>query len=429
MKKILSVFLSMLMIASVFAAAIPVGAEKTYAGNVDFSMTNAAGYRNDEITIELKLNSNPGICCFWFLLYYEEDAFILRDVEVNKELTDVGEFFDTPDNVTADRLSGPIAEEVLGYFKDYNISTKDKNFKILFYDYDSIQENMTFTGTVATLTFQIMGIASTGDHTIGIMPGFDNFFNIDFEDISVSWTNATVNVGSETVPPETQEKLTESDTVAPSEITEEPDDPDYADPLADETTTGAGDAANDTKDQTEAPVETFIGEDGAVYYTDENGETVPYEPESDVESDSADAADTDTEPADETRDDVSDTEDETYPEDETVIEKAKEEKKKTGVSIFGHVIPLVWLIVIIVVILLAIAGALVYFIMKAKDPKSITPEKIEKYQKDLAEKSSEEAEKVDDESVAEAPKDEAVNEAVEDSKVEETTEEADKTDE
>ncbi|MBQ7499736.1 MAG: hypothetical protein IJT91_02465, partial [Clostridia bacterium] len=67
MKKILSIFLTLLMLSMTVLASIPVGAREYKGGNLDFSMTNAAGNPNDEITIQLNLNENPGFYAFWFM--------------------------------------------------------------------------------------------------------------------------------------------------------------------------------------------------------------------------------------------------------------------------------------------------------------------------------------------------------------------------
>ena len=66
------------------ALALPSFAADT--DTLNLSMTNAAGYQNEEITIELNINENPGFSYLVFLLYYDSDTFILRDTELTEEL-------------------------------------------------------------------------------------------------------------------------------------------------------------------------------------------------------------------------------------------------------------------------------------------------------------------------------------------------------
>ena len=193
---------------------------------LDVSLTNAAGLQNEEITIELNINENPGFSYFVCLLYYDSDTFILRDTELNDEFSKYLELWDSKDNVSDDELTGPIASRLLSQLKDYNISSSDKNFKLIIlepYGFDDIYNK----GTIIKFTFQIMGIAEDGEYTIGILPSNEDIINAKDEDLDVIWTNASVRVGSEKVPEETQKVISYEDTVDASDITEDhgKDDP------------------------------------------------------------------------------------------------------------------------------------------------------------------------------------------------------------
>lgn len=220
MKKLIALFIAVLMLTLSSSFVFPSGAE---GGNdLNLSLTNAAGLQNEEITVELNITENSGFYCLWFLLYYDSDTFILRDTKYNKDLAEYGEFWKTKDNQTVDQFSGPISDRAFEYLKDYNISANDKNFKIIFFDSNSIEEDVTYTGNVATFTFQIMGIADDGDYTIGIIPSFEDIINVSDDQLNVTWSNATVRVGSEKEPVETQKIISQEDTVDASEITEDP---------------------------------------------------------------------------------------------------------------------------------------------------------------------------------------------------------------
>lgn len=218
MKKTLSLIIASLMV--ILAAALAFPSFAADSDTLDISLTNAAGLQNEEITIEVNINENPGFSYIVFLLYYDADTFILRNTELNEDFAEYLDIWDSKDNASADELTGPLAERIRVKLKDYNISSSDKNFKLVIlepYGFDDI----TITGNILKFTFQIMGIAEDGEYTIGILPSDEDIINSEDEDINVTWTNANVRVGSEKVPEETQKAITYEDTVDASEITED----------------------------------------------------------------------------------------------------------------------------------------------------------------------------------------------------------------
>ncbi|MBQ7500486.1 MAG: hypothetical protein IJT91_06295 [Clostridia bacterium] len=306
MKKLISLAITAVML---FALAVPAFAVN-YVGNLDFSLTNAAGKQNDEITVELKLNENPGLYGFFIILYYDSDVFILRDIEFDEELLEFGGFEPTKANLSADELTGPINTRALESFAEYNIDTSNLNFKVLMYTANGLDEDTDFTGTVAKITFQIMGIAEDGDYTIGMMPAEGNFINAKMEDLSVTWTNATVRVGDEKAPVETQKPITFEDTQEPEDITTE-SEPNPDDPIK----------PVDTDTET-APV------------TDESGETVK--------------------PIDTEKDDV---------------QGEDEKKEQTTIEVMGQNIPVIYIIIAVILILAAVAAILFVILSKTKKKK------------------------------------------------------------
>ncbi len=154
MKKILSFLLSAVIILMTFITAIPVGAED-YSGELQLSLTNAAGKPNDYITIDLNVDKNTGICASIFYLYFSNENFILRDITFNDKLAEVGEFYrsdmDYP-ALTADKMAGTAWDQVLDRFAQFNIGLSGKDFKMIFYEVTDFSD-VDFTGTMATLTF------------------------------------------------------------------------------------------------------------------------------------------------------------------------------------------------------------------------------------------------------------------------------------
>ena len=346
MKKALSLIIAVLFIATTFITAVPVGAE-SYAGNLDFSLTNAAGYQNDEITIDLNIDKNTGFFAFIIYLYYDSDAFILRDVTYNDKLLEEGEFMKSNDNVSADKMAGTAWEVALERFKQFNISTSDKDFKLIYYEVSGLEDSM-FTGTVATLTFQIMGIAEDGDYEIGIMPSPGNCINYDSsDDLLVSWVNAKVHVGDDKVPEETEKPVNVTDTVAPDKITEEPETK-SREQIESE-------AFESDTDPVETP-ETFKGDDGNTYIINEAGETELYEPEKETP---------DTTAPDKATDDGKESS-ESIEETETDVEGEAKAEKKNTINIFGLKIPVVFFVAAILLILIAVSAVLFFIISKTK---------------------------------------------------------------
>ena len=362
MKKVISLVLTALFIAAAFISAVPAGAEE-YTGNLDFSLTNAAGVQSDEITLELNIDKNSGFWAFIIYIYYDSDIFILRDVTYNDQLLEVGDFMRSKNNVTADNMTGAAWDSALKRFQQFNIGTSDKEFKLIYFDMGDNGDS-DFTGTVATLKFQIMGIAPDGDYEIGIMPSPGNAINDNSEDLLVSWKNARVHVGDNNVPKETEPVVNVTDTVAPEEMTEEPET------KSREQIESEALAETDTKTTTAAP-ETIKGDDGIIYIINEEGETEVYEPDTDTpesadtdgdaeSADTASAADTgDRSPED-------DTETETEAATETDVAGEVKQEEESAVNLFGMKIPLVYFIAAVLLILIAIAAVLFVIISKTK---------------------------------------------------------------
>ena len=161
MKKFLSALCAACLLVCSLTFTAP--SAKAAGDSLDIVLTNASGVVNDEITVEMNITQNPGMYAFWFFLYYDSDAFILKDVKVNEALKSEGDLYDTENAATSDSVKGLIAKRVINYFGSYGVDSAGKNLKILFFEGKSIYENTDYVGNVATFTFQIMGIADDGE--------------------------------------------------------------------------------------------------------------------------------------------------------------------------------------------------------------------------------------------------------------------------
>ncbi len=341
MKKIISLLLAVLMLSSFAVASVPAGAED-YFGDIEFSMSNASGMQNDEITIDLNIDDSTGFYAFVLFVYYDSNNFILRDVTYNDDLLKYGDFEVTPDNVPADRMTGAAWKATKDVFADYNIGMTDKEFKTLFFIGKDYTKNIDFKGTMAQLTFQIQGVANDGEYEIGIMPAAGgNVININDKDsdLRASWSNAIVRVGTNDVSKDTAPVRRADETLDPSETTKEA-----------ETMSREDMESMALEDDTE-PVETFIGEDGNAYVTNEDGETELYvEPETEEtkgDDETAEAGSEDIAPV-ETEEDV---------------EGDDKRDEPNTVKLFGKDVPIIYLIAAALLVLIA-AAAVIFIILK-----------------------------------------------------------------
>lgn len=323
------------------------GAFTSFAGDYDnvivYSLTNAAGYENDTITVQLNIDENPGLWSFWVLIYYDMDTFNLTKVEYNSELLENGTFEKTTDNQMRRDLAGGAAE-LVDSLVNYNIDNTNLAYKVIMFDSNDLYNDVMFTGTAATLTFTIQGLSDEGDYTIGAMPMPENSINCNDELLDARVTNAIVRVGSDKVPTETQKSISPLETLDPSEITEPAE------------TISREDLESRALDGSDAvtEVETFVGEDGKTYTYDENGETVEYvEPESDTE----------TEPEDIATEDGATEDVETVPD---VVESGADEKSSSTVNLFGKDVKLVYIIGAALLLLALIAAILAVIIVRTK---------------------------------------------------------------
>jgi len=331
MKRIISLITALTMLLTLIVCNVP----SAFAAKeeLEFVLTNGAGLNNEEFTIELQLQNNPGIYAYYLMLYYDTDVFILRDYKLADEFAQIGSLITSDPNLQADDFKGSVGQRVINTFPAFGVDAEDKSMILLEYEIDDVTKNCELNGTSITLTFQVMGIAEPGDYNIGLIPDMESIINIDAEDVPFKMTNSIVSVGTTEAPAETaptqshkdtQKVEDTTDTTASDIIVLDPDD------------TTANNAPEVTK-----PAETFKGEDGKDYYKNEAGETVEYK-EEDFETTPADPEDTTTAP------DLSADGEEITGEDD------------------GKNNTVLYIVIAAILVLVAVAGVLVVFISKTK---------------------------------------------------------------
>lgn len=328
MKRIISLItaLSLLLTLAVFSVSTVSAADD----ELQFILTNAAGNNNEEITVELQIKNNPGIYAFYFMLYYDTEALILRDCKLSDQLAAEGTLTTSDSNLSADDFEGSVANYLIDQFPVYGVSTEGKSMMILLYENESFMENCNFNGTAVTLTFQIMGIAEPGDYEVGLIPDVDSIINIIPENVPFSMTNSIVRIGSTQVPEDTAPSVNHDETQKVEDTKEDTTNNDIIVLDPDDT----------TAEDVTLPAETFVDSDGETYYYNEEGETVIYN-EEDF-----------TTPAEENT-----TSPDIDVEQESTPEELDEQQKNNTV---------LYIVIAAVLVLIAIAGVLVVFIMKTK---------------------------------------------------------------
>ena len=156
MKRIFSIAIVLLMLCSLLA--VPTFA----AGNGSLSMSSASGNRGDTVTLNVKLNSNPGLVTMTMRVSY--DTSVLQLTKVSDPGLLVGAQLNT------------------NYGSPYTISWVD----------GATTTNNTKTGTIATFTFKILDNAKIGDSKVTLQ--FVDSYDTNYNENSFSATSGKVTV-------------------------------------------------------------------------------------------------------------------------------------------------------------------------------------------------------------------------------------------
>lgn len=153
-------FLSMLVVIVVLCGLFIVPASA--AGNGSLSMGSAGGNQGDTVTLNVNLNSNPGLVTMTIRVSY--DPAVLKLTNVSNSGLLVGAQLNT------------------GYGSPYTISWVD----------GATTANNTKTGTIAAFTFKILDHAKLGDSAVTLQ--FVDSYDTDYQENSFSVSSGKVTV-------------------------------------------------------------------------------------------------------------------------------------------------------------------------------------------------------------------------------------------
>ena len=156
MKKVLSCAILLILLCGLLTVSVYA------AGSGSLEMTSATGSAGEEVTLNVKLNSNPGLVTMTIRVKYDTSALQLTKV------TEPGLLKGTQLNPT--------------YGSPYTISWVD----------GSATTNNSATGTIATFTFKILESAPIGKNTVTLE--FVDSYDVNYGENSFTATSGTVTV-------------------------------------------------------------------------------------------------------------------------------------------------------------------------------------------------------------------------------------------
>ena len=156
MKKLISMLIVLVMLCSLLA--VPASA----AESGSMAMTSASGYRGDTVTLNVNLNSNPGLVTMTIRVSY--DTSVLQLTNVSNPGLLVGAQLNT------------------NYGSPYTISWVD----------GATTTNNTATGTIASFTFKILDNAAAGNSAVTLQ--FIDSYDTDYNENSFTAYSGAVTV-------------------------------------------------------------------------------------------------------------------------------------------------------------------------------------------------------------------------------------------
>ncbi len=171
------------------------------AGKLALDLSSDDGYVGDTVDLDLSIIENDGVFGFWYLLCYPKDALELTSVQYAPALTALGEFYDTPNNASEGDLAGVVAPAALKFLKDNDIDTSFYAFKVIFFEANDHENDVTYTGDAATLSFRIKDEAEAYSSTGGtvscpvfLIPVDGNEINCAGEDLETEPVVSSVGI-------------------------------------------------------------------------------------------------------------------------------------------------------------------------------------------------------------------------------------------
>ena len=123
-----------------------------------FIVEEVSGYAGDEVTVNINVNNNPGICAAGVTVSYDGNTLELKSV--------------TNGSVLGGNIFGPVSNNPI---------------KLTW----STTENSTANGVLATLTFTVKENADSGKSAITLTYDPDEVYNIDMTNVAFAVENGS----------------------------------------------------------------------------------------------------------------------------------------------------------------------------------------------------------------------------------------------
>ena len=166
-KRFVSLLMCFLMLVMLLpTTAVAAGTFDVSAGKV--SAENTVGAKTD---VPIMLDNNPGVTAVKIKIRFEKDQ--LKLVEVKEQEATISGW--------------------KGYTKDFNTANSNGEYT-LFWANSLIGEDITATGKLVTLTFEVLAGATAGSKEITLTPSADDIINNNDEVVTATATNGSITL-------------------------------------------------------------------------------------------------------------------------------------------------------------------------------------------------------------------------------------------
>ncbi len=171
MKNLTKRFVSLLMCFLMLVMLLPTTAVAAGTFDVSAGKVSAENTVGAKIDVPIMLDNNPGVTAVKIKIRFEKDQLKLVAVK-EQEAT----------------ISG-----WKGYTKDFN-TANSKGEYTLFWSNSLISEDITATGKLVTLTFEVLAGATAGSKEITLTPSADDIINNNDEVVTATATNGSITL-------------------------------------------------------------------------------------------------------------------------------------------------------------------------------------------------------------------------------------------
>ena len=167
-RKILQRVVSFIIAVIVTASFALFTAPSLASGSLSLSVSDAECVPGGSVTLSLDINENTGVYAFWIMIYYDPDVLTLTDVIFGEGISMRGSFF-TSEVLSEQQLFGPAAISALEKLKAEGVDTSKLGYKIIMFEGNDTDLDVTGYGNIALLSFGAAPYAAEGTYTVGIV--------------------------------------------------------------------------------------------------------------------------------------------------------------------------------------------------------------------------------------------------------------------